>query len=160
MASIGGRVSGDKKLRRRIRTIQDGLPPLVSKDRLGSFLLRRMQDRFSRRVDPDNNPWVGRSPKTKGNHPLLEKTGRMRKAMGVLSGTSGMGINTGAGFRIGVRSLEVPEGNRMVNTATYGRVHQIGNSHVPKRRFLGINRLDVKAVDSLLRRELDKLIRA
>lgn len=155
------KVSGVQQLSRRIRTIQEGLPPLVSRERLGAFLVRRMQERFDRRVSPEGVPWVARSPATKGNHPLLEKTGSMRKAIGVLGGPgSGMGIATGAGFRIGVKSVDyIDESGNPVNTAEYGRVHQLGLGRVPKRRFLGINELDVKAVDSLLRREIAKLIR-
>lgn len=155
-------VTGDQKLLRRIRTIQQGLPPLVSRERLGSFLVRRMQDRFDRRVDPDGVRWKERSPNTPGNHPLLEKEGHMRKAIGVLGGVggSGMGINTGAGFRIGVRSVKVQEKSRTVDTAVYARSHQLGFKKIPKRRFIGISDLDIKAVDSLLRREVNKLMKA
>lgn len=160
MAAAKRAVTGDQKLLRRIRTIQKGLPPLVSRERLGDFLVRRMQERYGRRVDPDERPWKERSPNTPGDHPLLEKKGYLRKSIGVLGGIggSGMGINTGAGFRIGVRSRQVQEKTRTVDTVTYGRAHQIGNRHVPRRRFIGIGALDVKAVDSLLRREANKLI--
>ena len=160
MASAKRAVSGDQKLLKRIRTIQEGLPALASRERLGDFLVRRMQERYGRRVDPEGRPWKERSTNTKGDHPLLEKKGYLRKAIGVLGGIngSGMGINTGAGFRIGVKSVRVQERTRTVVTAVYGRAHQLGNKRVPRRRFLGIGRLDVKAVDSLLRREMKKLI--
>lgn len=162
MASAKRAVSGDQKLLKRIRTIQEGLPALASRERLGDFLVRRMQERYGRRVDPEGRPWKERSTNTKGDHPLLEKKGNLRKAIGVLGGLngSGMGIATGAGFRIGVRSVKVPESGRTVDTAVYGRAHQIGNKHVPRRRFIGISDLDVKAVDSLLRREMNKLMKA
>lgn len=154
-------VTGDQKLLKRIKTIQKGLPPLISRERLGAFLVRRMQERYERRVDPDEIPWKERSPNTRGNHPLLEKKGYLRKSLGVLGGAngSGMGINTGAGFRIGIRSMKVQEPTRTVDTAVYGRTHQIGTKRVPRRRIVGIGRLDVKAVDSLMRRELNKLMR-
>ena len=78
--------------------------------------------------------------------------------MGVGGGVTGVGSATGAGFRIGIRSTKVDDGNRIVDPAVYGRIHHQGNKHVPQRRILGIGALDVKAVDSLLRRELKKLI--
>lgn len=157
-------VTGDRKLIQRIRTIQEGLPSLVSRDRLGDFLLRRMQDRYSRRVDPDGVPWADRSAQTRGDHPLLEKHGTLRGSIGVLGGMggSGFGVATGAGFRIGVRSRKFTESSksssRTVDPAVYGRAMQLGLGGVPKRRFIGIGKLDIKAVDSLLRRELTKLV--
>jgi len=54
-----------------------------------------------------------------------------------------MFTNTGAGIRIGITDPDI---------ATYGVVQNRGNGRVPARRFLGIGRLDVKAVDSKLRR--------
>lgn len=90
----------------------------------------------------------------------MNRTGRLRGAIGVLGGAggTGFGVVTGAGFRIGVRSQNISDGTRTINPALYGKVHHQGNKHVPQRRFLGIGALDVKAVDSLLRREMNKLI--
>lgn len=163
MASGKQFVHGDQKLLKRLATLRKGLPPLVSKERLGAFLIRRMQARFEQRVDPDQVPWKARSPATDGNHPLLERTGQMRKAIAVLGGANGggLGVATGAGFKIGVKSINVIDGDgKAANTAVYGRTHQLGTKRVPKRRFIGIGRLDVKAVDSLMRREAAKLLRS
>lgn len=152
------RVVGAGALLKRIATIQSGIGPLVSRERLGAFLVRRMQERFDKEQAPDGTRWKGRAPTSRGNHKILNKTGALRGALGVLEGTgSGFGAATGAGFRIGIRSMKVRDGSRMVDTAVYGRAHHLGLGHVPQRRILGIGALDVKAVDSLLRRELKKL---
>lgn len=154
------KVKGDRALLQRIATIQAGVGALVSRERLGAFLVRRMKDRFDREVDPEGNRWKGRADSTRGAHKLLNRTGRLRGAIGVLGGAggTGFGVVTGAGFRIGVRSQNISDGTRTINPALYGKVHHQGNKHVPQRRFLGIGALDVKAVDSLLRREMNKLI--
>lgn len=153
------KVTGERALLQRIATIQAGVGPLVARERLGAFLVRRMQDRFDREVDPDGNRWKARAPSTRGGHKLLNRTGKLRGALGVLEGVGGgFGSATGAGFRIGIRSQKVKDGNRTVDTAVYGKAHHQGNKHVPQRRILGIGALDVKAVDSLMRRELKKLI--
>lgn len=154
-------VSGDQKLKRRLQTLQAALPTLMSQERLGAFLVRRMQVRFGQRVDPEMKPWRERSSASRGSHPLLEETGNMRRAIAVLDRGqgSGFGVSTGAGFRIGVLSRNVTNGRgKQVDTADYARVHQRGNKRVPMRRFLGIGALDIKAVDSLMRREISKLL--
>lgn len=162
MATAKKAVKGDKALLARIATIQEGIGPLVSRQRLGDFLLRRMLARFDREEDPDGRKWKARSTaKRARSHKLLNETGELRSSIGVLGGEggTGFGVNTGAGFRIGVRAHSVTDSHgRTINPAVYGKVHQQGNGHVPQRRFLGIGALDVKAVDSLLRREMAKLI--
>ena len=83
------KVKGDRALLQRIATIQAGVGALVSRERLGTFLVRRMKDRFDREVDPDGNRWKGRAPSTRGGHNLLNRTGRLRGAIGVLGGAGG-----------------------------------------------------------------------
>lgn len=154
-------VTGDRALLARIATIQQGVGALASRERLGAFLLRRMLQSFDREEDPDGKRWAARSSQTRGTHKLLNRTGVLRAAIGVLGGAGGrgFGVATGAGFRIGVRSHTVKDSSgRAINPSIYGKVHQQGNKHVPQRRFLGIGALDIKAVDSLLRREMAKLI--
>ncbi len=153
------RVVGAGALLKRIATIQSGIGPLVSRERLGAFLVRRMQERFDKEQAPDGSRWKSRASSSRGNHKILNRTGALRGALGVLEGSGGgFGAATGAGFRIGIRSVKVRDGSRTSDTAVYGRIHHQGNKHVPQRRILGISALDVKAVDSLLRRELKKLI--
>jgi hypothetical protein len=154
-------VRGESALRRRIQTIQEGIGPLVSQERLGAFLLRRIKERFDRAEDHHGTPWKPRSVNTRGDHPLLKKTGALFGAIDVLKGPGGFGINTGAGFRIGVKRVAVQERARTAYTDEYGRYMQKGSAkqNRPPRRFLGIGPLDVKAVDSLLRRELKKLVK-
>lgn len=164
MVQPSGRVEGAQQLGKRIKTIQEGLPRLVSKDELGAFLIRRMQARFSRREDQNGVRWKDRSPASSGNHPLLEKTGRLRRNIAVVGGVGGtsLGINTGAGFRIGVKDAKFVEStgssSRVRNLADIARIHNRGNKTTPRRQFIGIGRLDIKAVDSLLRRKAARLI--
>lgn len=161
MATARKAVTGDKALLARIATIQAGIGPLVSRERLGAFLLRRMLARFDREEDPDGKKWVPRSARTRGSHKLLNRTGVLRGSIGLLGGEggTGFGVNTGAGFRIGIRSHSVTDASgRTINPALYGKALHQGTKTIPQRRILGIGALDVKAVDSLLRREMAKLI--
>lgn len=152
------RVVGAGALLKRIATIQSGIGPLVSQERLGAFLVRRMQARFDKEQAPDGSRWKARASSSRGNHKILNRTGALRGSLGVIEGTGGgFGAATGAGFRIGIRSMKVQEPTRTVDTAVYGRAHHLGLGKLPKRRILGIGALDVKAVDSLLRREIKKL---
>lgn len=153
-------VSGAERLSRRIATIQSrlSLPPMM--DEIGDLLMKRTQDRFSKEVDPDYIPWVPLAAATIrrkqqqgfGDKQKLVRTEAMRKAIQRIRGRADGGTftNTGAGFRIGITDPEIAE---------YARVQNRGNGRVPARRFLGIGRLDIKAVDSLLRRKAAALER-
>lgn len=156
---INGRVTGAKALRRRINTIQAGLPLLVSRDRMSAFLLRRIKERFLKEQSPDGTRWARLSPNTKPGLSILRSTSALYNNIDVLDGAGGFGSATGAGFRIGVKnaSSQQPGRRRTDNPAVYGRYHNLGIG-VKRRRFLGVGRLDIKAVDSLLRRELHKLV--
>jgi hypothetical protein len=81
-----------------------------------------------------------------GNEQKLVRKGTMRDAIQIIRGgiTGATFTNTGAGVRIGIQDPEI---------AKYARIQNRGNHHIPARRFLGIGRLDVKSVDSLLRRK-------
>lgn len=146
-------VRGAEKLSRRISTIRArlALPPLVNE--IGGLLLRRNLERFDREEDPDGVPWVPLAASTVilkrrlgyGTKGTLKRTEHMRDAIKLIRGNASgaLYINTGARVRIGIDDPEIER---------YARVHQNGNMRVPRRRFLGIGRLDVKAVDSFLRR--------
>lgn len=151
-------VSGAEKLGRRIATIRANLnlPNMV--DEIGTLLLKRTLTRFDAEVDPDGNPWAPLKQTTilrrrsmgLGPTPKLVRTRDLRSAIKLIKGGIQGAIfsNTGAGVRIGIDDPEI---------AKYGRVQNYGDGRVIARRFLGIGRLDVKAVDSLLRRKAVQL---
>lgn len=151
-------VRGSAKLQQRIRTISRtlGLPALMPE--VGDLLYARTMRRFDRQVDPDENAWPPLAESTlrrkkaegfEGKPPLVRK-GDMRNAIRLIVGnaTGATYTNTGAGFRIGIAEEDIAE---------YATIQNRGNQRIPARRFLGIGRLDVKAVDSLMRRKAIKL---
>lgn len=152
-------VRGHEALTRRINTIRAnlGLPAMVQE--IGALLHRRTLERFDREVTPDYVPWVELSPATLaikrrlgyGHKGKLQRTGKLRAAIRIIRGGLGtVYTNTGAGLRIGVDDPRVAE---------YAREQNDGTSRIPARRFLGIGALDVKAVDSLMRRKARSLER-
>lgn len=146
-------VSGAAKLGRRISTIRQRYNVEDLTAEIGQLLLRRTLDRFAREVDPDGTPWEDLAPFTLrrkkalgyGNKQKLERTGALKRSIKLIRGTAAGSIftNTGAGVRIGVNDTSVVD---------YARIQNYGAGRVPARRFLGIGALDVKAVDSFLRR--------
>lgn len=153
-------VRGAQRLGQRIASIRAAyaLPPLV--DEISALLLKRTLERFDREVDPDNRPWrpltaytlQRREKEGYGPGPILQRTKTLRSSIRVIRGAAvgATYANTGAGSRIGVDDPE---------TVQRAAVHNKGSAHIPARRFLGIGRLDVKAVDSLLRRKAANLSR-
>ncbi len=152
-------VNGAARLSQRIRTISKNLALPVLVNEIGDLLLARTLRRFDAEITPDNDPWADLAPSTiqtkaqqgYGSKKKLVRTGKMREAIRIIRGNAAGATytNTGAGVRIGVADEEV---------AVYARVQNSGNSHVPSRRFLGIGALDVKSVDSFLRRQGQKVI--
>lgn len=150
-------VRGADRLSRRIRTIREnlGLPDLT--EEIGDLLLARTMRRFERGVDPDERPWAPLKPETirrkaRGGFPAkpLQRTLKMKDSIKKIRGGSGsLFTNTGAQVRIGIQDPQI---------ADYARRHQQGRG-IPARRFLGIGALDVKAVDSLMRRKARQLER-
>lgn len=153
-------VKGADKLKTRIATIRTNLALPEMTDAIGQLLLARTLRRFDREVDPDNVPWKPRAESTmkrreRANYPpdspLLVETGGLRNAIRLIRGGRGtVSVNTGAGVRIGVQDTQI---------AKRAGAHQRGYGHIPQRRFLGIGRLDIKAIDSLLRRKAEQLER-
>lgn len=150
-------VRGAQKLGRRIQTIRDNLKLPVMVDEITTLLLRRMLDRFDKEVDPQGNKWIPLAQSTLerkarggwGNENILVRTHDMRNAIQRIRGGLGSTfLNTGAGARIGIQNPAI---------AKYAKFHRKGTAIMPKRQFLGLNALDVKAVDSLLRRKAKQL---
>lgn len=143
-------VNGARKLGVRIRTIRDALNLPVLTGEIERLLLARTLRRFDRQLDPNENKWAPlkedslRRREQKGR-PLLVQTGDMRRAIQIIRGSAEGAIytNTGASIRIGISDPD------QVDKA---RTHQRGYKTIPARKFLGIGRNDVKAVDGLLRR--------
>lgn len=151
--------NGAARLSKRIATIRANLQLPVLTREIGELLLRRTHDRFDQEVDPDGEPWrelaaatiIAKRRMGYGARGKLKRTGKLRDSIKLLRGNvaGSLYTNTGAGVRIGVEDPAV---------AKYGRVHQNSSRTVPRRRFLGIGRLDVKAVDSLLRRRGERAV--
>lgn len=160
MASDSQFVNGAAKLSRRIATIRErlGVPALTKE--IGELLLTRTQRRFDEEVDPDGNPWVPLSLHTilikrrlgYGDKKKLVRTQRLRNSIRLLRGSASGAVftNTGAGVRIGI-----PAGTK---EAAYGRVQNYGGGRIPARRFLGIGALDIKSVDSFMRRRAQQIV--
>lgn len=146
-------VRGADKLKRRLDTIVAGLALSGLTEGVGELLLRRTLKRFDSEVDPDGRPWVPlarsslqRRKRNPGNSSgkILVQTRAMRNAIKLIRGGAGsVYTTTGVGHRIGIQDEGI---------AVRARVHNLGLGHVPQRRFLGVGRLDVKSVDSYLRR--------
>lgn len=148
-------VGGAAKLQQRIRTLRRnlGLPALIPE--IGELLYKRTMDRFRREVTPNEVPWAPLAAATLsrkaregyGNQQKLVRKGYMRDAIKIIRGniTDSTFVNTGAGLRIGIDDPGVAEYAKAQRRGIPGRM--------PAREFLGIGRLDVKAVDSFLRRK-------
>lgn len=152
-------VKGAAKLGRRINTIRTRLQLPLMVEEIGNLLLKRTLSRFDQEVDPNGTPWAPLLASTVkrrkalglGPTPKLVRTQDLRSAIKVIRGgiQGAMFLNTGAGVRIGIEEEEIADYGRRLNQGTPGRM--------VARRFLGIGRLDVKAVDSLLRRKAIQL---
>jgi len=151
--------NGAQRLSKRLDTLQKNLAPGPVLGEVTRLLLDRTLRRFDAQVDPDNLPWRPLSPATLArknrlgfSNKILVERGKLRASIAIIRGEA-QGLlytNTGAQARIGIKDPDV---------AIYARYHQEGTKNTPQRRFLGIGRLDVKAVDSLVRRIADDMIK-
>ena len=146
-------VSGATKLKARIQTITAALALPVLTNEIGQLLLRRTLTRFDEEVDPDRKPWAPLAKTTLerrrraggySGKKILVQTGVLRSAIRIIRGDASGAIytNTGAGVRIGV-------GDESVTGRAAAHQKGIG---VPRRKFLGVGPLDIRAVDGLMRR--------
>lgn len=150
------RVVGAQALRQKLQRLGAQLPRAVlNKERLGSFMLRRMRQRFLAEKDPQGVRWPALKPSTRPGAQILLRSGTLYRAIAVMNGDSGSSLQsaTGLGFRIGV----LHHANNDAYADEYGAIHQFGLG-ITKRRFLGIGPADVKAVDALLRREIKNFL--
>lgn len=104
-----------RRLQARLSHI-DRAPLSALAQLLGDESVRQTQQRFSRRVTPDGRRWPPRVDDEP--HPLLERSGAMRRSIGVREvGDRGVTIGT--------------------HGVPYASVHQHGSGRVPQRQFLG-----------------------
>ncbi len=159
MADDSQFVDGAARLSRRIATITSRLALPILTVQIGDLLVRRTLERFDREVDPDGKPWKDLENSTlerkkragKGGQKKLVRDKSLRNAIQRIRGGEGsFGVNTGAGVRIGIDSNAVDAEGEPISV--YARIQN------RERRFLGVGRLDVKSVDSFLRRQGDDAI--
>lgn len=151
-------VRGAEKLSRRIATIRANLNLPALTNEIAGLLLVRTLARFDAEMTPNGSKWKPLATATMmtrrhqgfdPGHPMLVRSGTLRRSIAIIRGGAGSTYtNTGADSRIGIQDPKI---------ATYARVLNRGGGKIPARQFLGISQLDVKAVDSLMRRQAIKL---
>jgi hypothetical protein len=153
---LEAKVIGAKGLRAKLQRIQAGLPTVAAGASMGEYLVRRIKERFLREEAPSGARWAPLSPETRKGPGILRYSETMYKAIGVIGGTNegSFALNTGAGFRIGVRG----SGGDDSNPAVYGRFHQYGTKKMKARPFLGLSRADEQGAVRKARYALRKLI--
>lgn len=145
-------VKGADKLAARMRKLSKSIRATVTDGRIPALLLRRTKKRFDKQLDPDEKKWAPLSPATLerrrrgGNlrRKILHETLTLKQSIAIIK-KSALFANTGASARIGVNDPVA---------AAYGRFHQTGEGDLIQRRFLGIGKSDVKAVDLLLEKAI------
>lgn len=152
-------VNGAARLSQRIATIRQRLAVGPMTNEIAALLLKRTQRRFDDEVDPNNQPWENLAPSTIaakrrlgfGKQGKLKRTLNLRNSIAIVKQSIGaVYTNTGAGARIGIEESAA---------AVYGRYQNSGlGKRLPARRFLGVGALDIKAVDSFMRRRADTLM--
>ncbi len=162
MATDSQFVDGAGKLSRRISTITAKLALPLMTQQIGGLLERRIKERFDKEVNADNQKWKDLKPNTikrksmqgYGATKKLVREGTLRDSIKIIKGGSGsFAINTGAGVRIGVDDKAIDKDGDPVSV--YARIQ---NRERNQRQFLGIGRLDIKSVDSFLRRAGDDAV--
>lgn len=146
-----------------------GLPDVVyGQKRLEKLLVRRTKARFlpagtheNAQKDPSGRPWVrlsrervrAKDKKYGPGKPILVATNTLHDAIKIvrsnLHSKIALGSASGAKANIGVYAASP--------AAKYAGIHQTGGvsgrgSIIPQRKFLGIGKADVRAVDRLLKR--------
>jgi phage virion morphogenesis protein len=157
-------VNGAQKLAQRIRTIRGRLQIGPLTEEIGELLLARTLRRFDAEIDPDGKRWPELSHghqerRARDGHSgkMLNVSGALRGSIQLIRGAVDFGTvytNTGAGVRIGV---EPGEQAMKAYVHNYGWKRKPGGP-IQQRRFLGIGQLDVKSVDSFLRRRAQSVV--
>lgn len=145
-------VKGADKLAARLRKLSVSIRKTVTDGRIPALLLRRTKKRFDKQLDPNERKWEPLSPNTLvrrrsgGNlrRKALHETLRLKQSIAIVKKSSLFSV-TGASARIGVNDPVA---------AAYGRFHQTGEGDLVQRRFLGIGKSDIKAVDLLLEKAI------
>lgn len=155
-------VKGATAFIQKLKRVRAASVGVVSDPQIQNLLLRRVRGRFAQGVSPDGTPWPGLLESTiaakrrKGSRnpsALLQDSCRLFGALQIIQGGNAglLAGNTGLGFRIGIDDPVAAE---------YGRLHNYGLAGQEQRQFIGISRLDVVAVSSLLRRNLKSIAKA
>jgi phage gpG-like protein len=161
------KVLGATELRAKLARVGQNVPKFVlSQKGLGALLIREMKKRFRQQVDPSGKPWKPLNKRSRKGRRLLYQTGSLYDAIGVIEGgeATGFASPTGAGFRIGIKSKKRMERSaagrysRQVDTAVYGRVHQLGQNGIPQRRFIGLSASDRVLVAQFMKQQLKRAL--
>lgn len=156
---LTSKIKGASKVKELLRRAEFATQMTLSRDGLKTLILGRHKRRFDEggqggelnpaQRDPDGNEWPDVSESTRRYHPntlrLLYDTGALRKAVHVVRSQMSprqLQSPTGGGFRIGVRG----------NQKDKAEAHQKGTDVMPARRFLGVGKQDVVAVDNWIKR--------
>lgn len=156
---MASRVVGAAEAVRKIAHVRQQALGVLSDRELSTLILTRLKARFIQGVAPDGTPWPGllettieRKKRGGSKRPstLLYDSGRLYNSIKIIQGSNAglMTMNTGIGVRIGVSDPIA---------AQYGRLHNEGLGGQEKRQFIGLSRLDILAVSSLLRRRLKSI---
>jgi hypothetical protein len=155
-------VNGAAKLSQRIATITAKLALPLMTQQIGSLLERRIKERFDKEITADGKAWKALKESTLkrkaylgyGDKKKLVRDSSLRNAIKAIKGGEGSyAVNTGAGVRIGVDAKAIDRDGDPVSV--YARIQ---NRERNQRQFIGIGRLDIKSVDSLLRRAGDDAV--
>jgi hypothetical protein len=167
------KVRNTSKLLAKLAAVKGGVHSILGQGKLEAFMLRRVQMRFAPRNgnaqaqrSPDGKPWKQLKERSRRKHnqnrsQVLVDSSALRNAIKVvrsnLRSEAALASPTGAGFYIGVdKGGEVGKYARIQNNGGWSGV--LHKSHIPSRRFLGVSAADIKAVDSLIKRSLLKVL--
>lgn len=161
-------------IKKRFRPYLDVPKALFGSKQIQKYLVQRVRNRFKAKgtskvaqTSPKGVAWKKLAPSTiargRDTNRKLFESGDLSKSIKVIKDTlnNALYTNTGAGFRIGVKSSSAAgEYARIQNEGGWsGRkteAHRKGASYIPARRYLGIGPDDKKAMDTWLIRFLKK----
>lgn len=138
--------------RTKLEVLESNVSETFSTDKLKERAVRRAKKRFLQEIDPKGRPWQLLSPATRkrvgrlGADQILVDSGALFESINYdsKSGPNAVRSNTGAGFRLTAGGPDAP----------YARRHQLGLGFTPRRRFLGLDKNDIRSMERMIDRML------